>query len=77
MARRVISRETPQSPEIEGVVYLPLRKDLWVYFRNGGVTVYLDVEEATWEAFDAVESKEAFIHGLPSSKVLVAKKKPD
>ena len=77
MARRVISRETPQSPEIEGVVYLPLRKDLWVYFRNGAVTVYLEVEEETWQAFDAVESKETFIHGLPSSKVMVAKKKPD
>ena len=77
MPTRVISRETPQSPEIEAVVYLPLRKDLWVYFRNGGVIVYLEVEAETWEAFDAVESKEKFIQGLPSFKVLVAKKKAD
>lgn len=77
MPQRVISRETPQSREIEGVVYLPLRKDLWVYFRNGGVSVYFEVDASLWEEFEAVESKETFIHALPSFKVLVAKKKPD
>jgi len=30
-----------------------------------------------WEAFETVESKEVFIHALPSYKVLVARKKPD
>jgi len=77
MPQRVISRETPQSPDIDGVVYLPLRKDLWVYFRNGGVNVYFDVDAALWAAFETVESKEAFIHALPSYRVLVSKKKPD
>jgi hypothetical protein len=77
MQQRVISRETPDSPEIEGVVYLPLRKDLWVYFRNGGVSVYFEVDAAMWEAFEKVESKEVFIHGLSSYKVLVNRKKPD
>jgi hypothetical protein len=74
---RVISRETPDSQEIEVVVYLPLRKDLWVYFRNGAVNVYLDVDATAWEQFETVESKEAFIHALPSCTVLVPKKKPD
>jgi hypothetical protein len=77
MTQRVISRDTPDSPEIEGVVYLPLRKDLWVYFRNGSVNVYLDVDAETWEAFEAVPAKEPFIHALPSYKVLVTKRKPD
>ena len=77
MTQRVISRETPDSREIEVVVYLPMRKDLWVYFRNGAVNVYFDVDAGAWEAFEAVESKETFIHALPSFKVLVTKKKPD
>jgi KTSC domain-containing protein len=77
MPQRVISRETPQSPDIEGVVYLPLRQDLWVYFRNGGVNVYFEVDAAMWGAFETIESKETFIHALPSYKVLVARKKPD
>ena len=77
MAQRVISRETPDSREIEVVVYLPLRKDLWVYFRNGAVNVYLEVDTSAWEAFETAESKEAFVAGLSSHKVLVAKKKPD
>lgn len=77
MPHRVISRETPESREIEVVVYLPFRKDLWVYFRNGAVNIYFDVDAVAWETFEKVESKEAFIHALPSYKVLVAKKKPD
>ena len=77
MPQRVISRETPDSHEIEVVVYLPLRKDLWVYFRNGAVNIYLEVDASAWEAFETAESKEAFVHALPSHKVLVAKKKPD
>jgi KTSC domain-containing protein len=77
MPHRVIFRETPESFEIQRVVYLPLRKDLWVYFRNGAVTVYFEVDAALWEALEAVESKETLIHGLPSYKVLVTKKKPD
>ena len=77
MLQRVISRETPESSEIEGVVYLPLRKDLWVYFRNGGVSVYFEVDAAAWQTFETVESKEAFIHALPAFKVLVNRKKPD
>ena len=78
MQQRVISRETPQSPEIEGVVYLPLRKDLWVYFRSGAVHVYFEVDAASWETFEASESKETFIHALPSFSVLVSsRKKPD
>jgi KTSC domain-containing protein len=77
MPQRVISRETPDSREIEVVVYLPLRKDLWVYFRNGAVSIYFDVDAAAWETFETVESKETFIHALPSCKVLVAKRKPD
>jgi hypothetical protein len=77
MQQRVVSRETPESTEIEGVVYLPLRKDLWVYFRNGGVNVYFEVDAAMWQAFETVESKEVFIQALPSYKVLVARKKPD
>jgi KTSC domain len=77
MPHRVIFRETPESLEIERVVYLPLRQDLWVYFRNGGVNVYFDVDTAIWEAFETIESKEKLIHGLPSYKVLVTKKKPN
>ena len=77
MPQRVISRETPQSSEIEGVVYLPLRQDLWVYFRSGAVNVYFDVDAALWETFETAESKETFIHTLPSFRVLVARKKPD
>ena len=77
MQQRVVSRETPESPEIEGVVYLPLRKDLWVYFRNGGVNVYFEVDATMWQAFETVESKEVFIQALPSYNVLVARKKPD
>jgi hypothetical protein len=77
MPQRVISRETPSSREIEVVVYLPLRQDLWVYFRNGGVNVYFDVDAAAWEAFETTESKDSFIHTLPSYKVLVSRKKPD
>jgi len=77
MPQRVIARETPRSTEIEAVVYLPLRKDLWVYFRNGGVSVYFEVDAAMWETFETVESKETFIHALPSYQILVPKKKPD
>jgi hypothetical protein len=77
MPHRVLFRETPESTEIERVVYLPLRKDLWVYFRNGAVTVYFEVDAAFWEALEAVGPKETLIHALPSFKVLVTKKKPD
>jgi hypothetical protein len=77
MPHRVIFRDTPGSLEIERVVYLPLRKDLWVYFRNGAVSVYFEVDASAWESFETIESKEAFIHGLPSYRVLVTKKKPD
>ena len=77
MPQRVICREMPSSQEIAAVVYLPLRQDLWVYFRTGAVSVYLEVDDLTWEKFEAAESKEAFIHGLPAGKVLVAKRKPD
>lgn len=77
MPQRVISRETPGSREIDVVVYLPLRKDLWVYFRNGAVNVYFEVDAAMWETFETVESKEDFIHALRSYKVLVTGKKPD
>ena len=77
MPHRVIFRETPESLEIERVVYLPLRKDLWVYFRNGAVNVYFEVDAPLWEALEAVPSKETLIHGLPSFKVLVTKRKPD
>jgi hypothetical protein len=73
----VISRETPTSREIEGVVYLAQRRDLWVYFRSGGVNVYLEVDAAMWEAFEMAESKETFIHSLRSYKVLVTGKKPE
>jgi hypothetical protein len=73
----VISRETPTSREIEIVVYLPLRKDLWVYFRNGAVNVYLEVDAAAWEAFEMADSKEEFVHALRSCQVLVTGKKPD
>jgi hypothetical protein len=78
MPQRVIARETPDSHEIERVVYLPLRKDLWVYFRNGGVNVYFGVDTEMWDAFETTDSRDAFLHGLPSYKVLVtARKKPD
>jgi KTSC domain len=77
MVQRVISRETPGSREIEKVLYLPLRQDLWVYFRNGAVSVYSGVDTAMWEAFEATPSKEQFVHGLTSFQVLVQKKKPD
>lgn len=77
MPHRVIFRDTPESLEIERVVYLPMRKDLWVYFRNGAVSVYFEVDAALWDALETVGSKEALIHGLPSFKVLVTKKKPD
>jgi hypothetical protein len=77
MQQRVISRATPGSREIEGVVYLALRKDLWVYFRNGAVNVYLEVDAETWDSFEKAESKEEFLHGLRAHKVLVAGKKPD
>ena len=77
MPHRVIFRETPESMEIERVVYLPLRKDLWVYFRNGAVNVYFEVDADFWETLEAVRAKETLIHGLPSFKVLVTKKKPD
>ena len=77
MPQRVISRETPQSAEIEGVVYLPLRRDLWVYFRSGAVNVYFEVDADKWQAFETVESKESFIQTLTSFRVLVARKKPD
>jgi hypothetical protein len=73
----VISRETPESREIERVMYLPVRKDLWVYFRNGAITVYSDVDAQAWEAFAAAPSKETFIRSLPSYEVLVTRKKPD
>jgi len=74
---RVISRETPTSREIEGVVYLAQRQDLWVYFRSGAVNIYFEVDAATWDAFEMAESKEAFIHALRSYKVLVTGKKPE
>jgi KTSC domain-containing protein len=74
---RVISRETPTSREIEGVVYLALRRDLWVYFRSGAVNIYSEVDAAMWEAFETAESKEDFIHALRSYKVLVTGKKPE
>ena len=77
MPQRVISRETPQSTEIEAVVYLPLRQDLWVYFRSGAVHVYFEVDAVLWETFETTESKETFIHALPSFRVLVTRKKPD
>lgn len=78
MPQRVIARETPDSHEIERVVYLPLRKDLWVYFRNGAVNVYFGVDAETWDVFETTEARDAFVHGLPSYKVLVtARKKPD
>jgi hypothetical protein len=74
---RVISRETPTSREIEGVVYLTQRQDLWVYFRSGAVSVYFEVDATAWEAFETAESKEDFIHALRSYKVLITGKKPD
>jgi hypothetical protein len=77
MPHRVIFRETPESSEIERVVYLPLRKDLWVYFRNGAVNVYFEVDADFWQTLEAVGPKETLIHALPSFKVLVTKKKPD
>lgn len=77
MPHRVIFRETPQSLEIERVVYLPLRQDLWVYFRHGGVNVYFGVDASLWDALEATESKESVIHGLTSYNVLVPRKKPD
>jgi hypothetical protein len=78
MTQRVITRETPDALEIERVVYLPLRKDLWVYFRNGAVNVYFGVDAEIWDAFETTDSRDTFIQGLPSCKVLVAaRKKPD
>ena len=78
MPQRVIARETPDSREIERVVYLPLRKDLWVYFRSGAVNVYFEVDAEMWNAFETTDSRDAFIHGLPSYNVLVtARRKPD
>ena len=77
MPHRVIFRDTPESLEIERVVYLPMREDLWVYFRNGAVNVYFEVDAAFWDALETVGSKETLIHRLPSFKVLVTKKKPD
>jgi KTSC domain len=74
---RVISRETPTSRDIEGVVYLAQRQDLWVYFRSGAVNVYLEVDAATWEAFEAADSKDDFVRALRSYKVLFAGKKPE
>ena len=77
MVQRVISRETPGSREIEKVMYLPLRQDLWVYFRNGAISVYSGVDTAMWEAFETIESKDEFVHGLTDCKVLLPRKKPD
>jgi hypothetical protein len=78
MPQRVIARETPDALEIERVTYLPLRKDLWVYFRNGAVTVYVGVDAEMWDAFETTDSRDAFVHGLTTGTVLVAaKKKPD
>lgn len=77
MLHRVIFRDTPDAREIERVVYLPVRKDLWVYFRNGGVSVYFEVDADAWESFETIESKDTFLQGLTSYKVLVPKKKPD
>jgi KTSC domain-containing protein len=74
---RVISRETPNSREIEGVVYLAQRQDLWVYFRSGAVNVYLEVDAAMWEAFETAESKDDFIRALRSYRVLFTGKKPE
>jgi hypothetical protein len=77
MPHRVIFRETPDSIQVERMVYLPLRKDLWVYFRNGAVNVYFEVDASAWETLEAAVSKEVLIHALPSFRVLVTKKKPD
>jgi len=75
MPDRVIFRETPESAELQGVLYLARSQRLWVYFRNGAVHVYFDVDTATWEAFQSAESKEKFVLGLPSYEALVLKKK--
>jgi len=72
---RVLFRETPESSELQGVMYLARRKRLWVYFRSGAMHVYFGVDAAAWEALQSAESKEQFVLGLPSPALVVKKKK--
>jgi hypothetical protein len=75
MLDRVTFRETPESPDIEGALYLSRTAQLWLYFRNGTVHVYSDVDTATWEAFQSAESKGEFVLGLRAHETLVVKKR--